>query len=57
MGDRERGAIVIAFALVLLVVTLIDPDGLGTTRSFVELGLVAVGLLVGVALVLAGRRG
>ncbi len=56
MGDRERGAILIAFALVMLVVVLVDRDGLGSPRALIELALVAVGLAVGVALVVAGRH-
>jgi hypothetical protein len=56
MGDRERGAILIAFSLALLVVSLVDSDGFGTTRSLVELGLVVLGLAAGAVLIVVGSR-
>ena len=55
MGDRERGAVLIAVALGLLVVTVVGLDGLDAWSTRVELGLVAVGVLVGLGLVLFGR--
>ncbi len=55
MGDRERGTVLIALALGLLVVTVVGLDGLDAWSTRVELGLVAVGVLVGLGLVLFGR--
>ena len=55
VGDRERGAVLIALALGMLVVTLVGGDGLDSWSTRVELGLVAVGVLVGLGLVFFGR--
>ena len=56
MGDRERGAVLIGLALVMLVVVVPDLDRLGSSgRVGVELALVAIGLIVGVVLIVAGR--
>jgi hypothetical protein len=55
MGDRERGALLIALSVGLLVVTAADLE-LGAWRSRVELGLVALGILAGVVLLVVGRR-
>ena len=55
MGDRERGAILIALAVGLLVVTAADHEPLDSWPARVELGLVAVGVLVGLGLILLGR--
>ncbi len=55
VGDRERGTILIALAVGLLVVTLADHEPLDSWRVRVELGLVAVGVLVGFGLILFGR--
>jgi hypothetical protein len=55
VGDRERGAILIALSLGLLVVSGADLD-LGSWRSRVELVLAATGVAVGLGLILLGRR-
>ena len=55
MGDRERGLILVALSLALLVVVVPDLDQLDSWRTRVELALVPIGLLVGLALVLLGR--
>jgi hypothetical protein len=55
MGDRERGAILIALAVGLLVVTAADRETLDSWRARVELGLVALGVLAGLGLILFGR--
>jgi EamA domain-containing membrane protein RarD len=55
MGDRERGAILIALAVGLLVVTAADRETLDSWRARVELGLVALGVVAGLGLILFGR--
>jgi hypothetical protein len=55
MGDRERGVILVALSLALLVVVIPDLDRLDSWRTRVELALVPIGLLVGLALALLGR--
>jgi len=55
MADREKGVILVALAVGLLVVAAADLDGLDSWRARVELGLVAVGVLVGLGLIFLGR--
>ncbi len=55
MRDRRNGAILIAFALMMLVLTARDLDRLDSWRVRVDLALVAVAVIAGVALVWLGR--
>jgi hypothetical protein len=54
VGDRERGIVLVALSVGLLVVSAAELD-LGTWRARVELGLVALGIVAGLGLILFGR--
>jgi hypothetical protein len=55
VGDRERGVILVALSVGLLVVTSAELD-LATWRSRAEIALGAVGIAAGVWLVVRSRR-
>ena len=56
MHDRRNGAVLIALALSLLVLAVLDWDDPRRAHAVVELVLALIGIVAGVLLVARGRR-
>jgi hypothetical protein len=56
MHDRRNGVVLVALALTMIVLAVRDRHDPGGAHALVELGLGLLGVVLGVVLIVRGRR-